>query len=143
MGQTTHQIEAHIEDTRDDLSSNLHELERKVKSVTDWRLHFKTNPMTMLGVAFGGGILLATTLRGRRNRRRPRFVQATPPGSETHAGADRQQHQAVETWENIKTALIGVAATRAKDFVDEIVPGFREQFQRAEQKTETSRTTAR
>ena len=51
MGQTTHQIEAHIEDTREDLGSNLHELELKVKSVTDWKQHFRTNPMTMLGVA--------------------------------------------------------------------------------------------
>jgi Protein of unknown function (DUF3618) len=55
MGQTTNQIEAHIEDTREHLGSNLHELEQKVKSVTDWKQHFQTNPITMLGVAFGGG----------------------------------------------------------------------------------------
>ena len=57
MGQTTEQIEAHIEHTRDDLGSNLHELEAKVKSITDWKHHFQSKPMTMLGVAFGGGIL--------------------------------------------------------------------------------------
>ena len=60
MGQTTRQIEAHIEDTREDLGANLNELEQKVKSVTDWKQQFRSNPMTMLGVAFGGGILLAT-----------------------------------------------------------------------------------
>lgn len=55
MGKSTNQIEAHIENTRADLGSNLHELERKVKSVTDWREHFRSNPMTAVGVAFGGG----------------------------------------------------------------------------------------
>ena len=138
MGQTTHQIEAHIEDTRKDLGSNLHELERKVKSVTDWKQHFQTNPMTMLGVAFGGGILLATMLGGRKNRRGERGYPSLPAsGSETHAGTDHQKHKALETWDNIKGALIGVAATRFKDFVGEVVPGFHEQFQRTEEKAKT------
>ena len=133
MGQTTHQIEAHIEDTREDLGSNLHELEQKVKSVTDWKQYFQTNPMTMLGVAFGGGILLATMLGGRKNRRGDRF-SSHAIGSESHTGTDHQKHKALETWDNIKGALIGVAATRFKDFVGEVVPGFHEQFQRTEEK---------
>jgi hypothetical protein len=131
MGQTTHQIEAHIEGTRKDLGSNLHELERKVKSVTDWKQHFQSNPMTMLGVAFGGGILLATMLGGRKNRRgEPSFSSHAEP----HAETEQQKHKALETWDNIKGALIGVAATRFKDFVGEIVPGFQEQFHGVEEK---------
>ena len=46
MGETTGQIEAHIADTRQDLGSNLYELEQRVKSVTDWKQHFRNNPMT-------------------------------------------------------------------------------------------------
>ena len=143
MGQTTHQIEAHIEDTRKDLGSNLHELEQKVKSVTDWKQHFKSNPMTMLGVAFGGGILLATMLGGRKNRRGERGFPSHATGSEPHAGTEQQKHKALETWDNIKGALIGVAATRFKDFVGEVVPGFHEQFQHTEEKTEAIRPPAR
>lgn len=131
MGQTTHQIEAHIEDTRKDLGSNLHELERKVKSVTDWKQHFQSNPMTMLGVAFGAGILLATMLGGSKNRR---GSPSPANGSDSHAGTEHQKYKALETWDNIKGALIDVAATRFKDFVGEIVPGFQEQFQGAEEK---------
>jgi hypothetical protein len=142
MGQTTHQIEAHIEDTREDLGSNLHELEQKVKSVTDWKQHFQTSPMTMLGVAFGGGILLATMLGGRKNSRGDRF-SSHATGSEPHAGTDHQKHKALETWDNIKGALIGVAAARFKDFVGEVVPGFHEQFQHTEEKTEAIRPPAR
>ena len=46
----------------------------------------------------------------------------------TIAVTDRQQHRALETWDNIKGALFGVAATPFKDFVGEVVPGFHEQF---------------
>jgi hypothetical protein len=143
MGQTTQQIEAHIEDTREDLGSNLHELEQKVKSVTDWKQHFQTNPMTMLGVAFGGGILLATMLGGGRKNRRGEGFSSHATGSAPHAGTDHQKHKALETWDSIKGALIGVLAMRFKDFVGEIVPGFHEQFQRTEAKAEAIQPPAR
>jgi hypothetical protein len=139
MGQTAHQIEAHIDDTRENLGSNLHELEQKVKSVTDWKQHFRTNPMTMVGVAFGGGILIATMLGGRRNRR-GQALSSHAISAEPHAAADHQKHKALEAWENVKGALIGVAATHFTDFVGEIVPGFHEQFQHMTEKTEASRT---
>jgi hypothetical protein len=142
MGQATSQIEAHIEDTRADLGSNLQELEQKVKSVTDWKQHFRTSPIKMMGVAFGGGILLATMLGGRKRRRGERGYSSLPAG-EPHAGTDHQKHNALETWDNIKGALIGVAATRFKDFVGEVVPGFHEQFQRTEEKPKTIQPTAR
>jgi hypothetical protein len=67
MDQTTNQIEAHIENTRENLGANLQELELKVKSATDWRHQFRRNPMAMLGAAFGGGVLLAF-IGGRRRR---------------------------------------------------------------------------
>jgi hypothetical protein len=137
MGQTTNQIEAYIENKREDLGSNLQELEQKVKSVTDWKQHFRTNPMTMLGVAFGGGILLARMLGGRKNRSGERSSSSHATGSEPHAGTAHQKHQALQTWDNIKGALIGVAATRVKDFVGEVVPGFHEEFQRTEEKAKT------
>ena len=142
MGQTTHQIEAHIENTRDNLGSNLHELEQKVKSVTDWKQHFQTNPLTMVGVAFGGGVVLATMVGGRKNRGRV-FVSSHAPGSEPHAGTDHQKHPALETWDHIKGALIGVAAARFTDFVGEIVPGFREQFQQTEAQARAMHSAAR
>lgn len=133
MGQTTNQIEAHIEDTRGTLGSNLNELERKVKSVTDWKQHFQANPMMVLGIAFGGGIVLAKML-GTSKRRLGTQNFASPASVEPHAGTDHQKYKALETWDNIKGALIGVAATRFKDFVGELVPDFNEQFRRTEEK---------
>jgi len=133
MGEATNQIEAHIEDTRADLGSNLYELERKVKSVTDWRQYYQRDPKMLLGAAFGGGILLATMVGG-RGRRRERVLYRANSSPEPHVGSDHQKSKALETWDNIKGALIGVAATRFKDFVGEVVPGFQEQFHKTEEK---------
>lgn len=70
MGQTASQIENHIEDKRADLSSNLRELEQRVRSATDWREQFQNRPEIFLGVAFGGGLLLAAMLYSPSNKRR-------------------------------------------------------------------------
>jgi len=106
MGQATNQIED-IEDTRADLGSNLHELEQKVKSVTDWKKHFQTNPMTMLGAAFGGAFCWRRCLADARPGAERGVFSSFPAGSEPHAVTDRQKHKALETWDNIKGALIG------------------------------------
>ena len=118
MEQTIGQIESHIEKTREDLGANLHELEHKVKQLGDWHHHFSNHPMTLLGVAFGGGVLLATLFEtGRRARTSATSYDPSP-----------RKHKALDTWDHIKDALIGVAATRVTDFVGELVPGFKEQF---------------
>jgi len=143
MGEATSQIEVHIENKRADLGSNLEELEQKVKSVIDWKQQFQRNPMTLLGAAFGGGILLATMLGGRRGRRGGRGLPYSSPSSELNGGTAHQKNRALETWDNIKGALIGVAATRFKDVVGGVIPGFHEQFRRTEEKTKADQLPSR
>ena len=113
MGQTTSQIENYIDHTRADLGSNLQELEQKVKSATDWKCQFQKNPMTMLGAAFGGGVLMAAVLGGGNRRRRDDFRYAEPRPLSQHAGTERQKQKALETWDNVKGALIGAGAGAA------------------------------
>lgn len=134
MGETTQQIKAHISDTREDLGANLQELEQKVKAAADWKHHFQTKPMTMLGVAFGGGILLATMMGGRNRRTGPRRFVNHAAGSAGEV-TGRIDHGASRAWDNIKGALMGVAATRLTQFVDEVVPGFQDQYKRTSEKT--------
>jgi hypothetical protein len=140
MGETTGQIENYIDNKRDDLGFNLKELEGKVKAITDWRQQFQRSPLTAVAVAFGGGIVLASMLSGKSSLR---SRSATSGDSYTpRAGTDHQTHKALETWDNIKGALIGVAAARFKDFVGEIVPGFQEQLRTTEYATTSVRPTA-
>jgi hypothetical protein len=146
MGETTRQIAAHIDNTREDLGSNLQELEQKVKSVTDWRQQFRNNPMMMVGLAFGGGVFLATMAGGRRNRLSGMSSPTTGPvtsesgarGIASHGVANRETQQVLETWDNIKGALVGVAASRLKSFLGDSIPGFQEQLRKTERDSNRS-----
>jgi hypothetical protein len=121
MGQTTNQIENHLGQARENLGANFRELERKVSDITDWRYHFRSHPVTLIGVAFGGGILLATMLGRKRT---------LPPGELSSVAVSPYKQKAAETWDHITDALIGMAATRVTDFVGEVVPGFKEELTR-------------
>src|ERR1700730_14469958 len=69
MGETTGQIERHIQETRDELGENFNELQQKVKTAMDWRAQFEQRPGTLLAVAFGGGVLLSALLPTRHSCR--------------------------------------------------------------------------
>lgn len=62
MGQTTDQIATDIARTRDDLMSNLEELETRMKAVADWRGQFRRHPGAMIAVALVGGALLSAMI---------------------------------------------------------------------------------
>jgi Protein of unknown function (DUF3618) len=141
MDETIDQIEAHIDQTRQRLGSNLQELERRVDAAIDWREQFRARPYMALGVAFAGGVAIATVLRHRAPGQRFSPSMEAAVGAPRRNGSDTRQ-QALEVWNNIKGALIGVATTRVKDFIGEAIPGFHEHFQRAEQRTAASRGPA-
>jgi hypothetical protein len=63
MGETADEITHHITETREDLASNLQELETRVKAATDWREQFRRHPGWMIAAAMAGGVLLALTTR--------------------------------------------------------------------------------
>jgi hypothetical protein len=65
MGEASDQIATHIDQTRDDLKSNLEELETRVKAVTDWRGHMRKHPMAMLVATLAGGLLLSALMAKR------------------------------------------------------------------------------
>ncbi|MBV9697150.1 MAG: hypothetical protein JO005_09515 [Gammaproteobacteria bacterium] len=127
MGQTSDQIESQIETRREDLRSNLEELEDKVKSATDWRQQFRNNTGTMLAIAFGGGLLLSGVL-GRGSRRSYRAPSALPERAPRRSSPRVQELR--QTWDHIQSALIGVAASKVKDTLADFIPGFREQISR-------------
>lgn len=127
MGQTTDQIETHIETKQDDLRSNLEELEDKVKSVIDWRRQFRSNPGLMLGLAFGGGMLLAGVLRRPRMRVEHRLSAGAAVGREPRR-LDGRRLQLRQVWDDIQGALIAAATSKIADSLAGAVPGFRDRL---------------
>jgi hypothetical protein len=125
MGQTVHEIEDHIEGSREDLRSNLEELSQRAKSAVDWREKFRGNAGALLAVAFGGGFILANVIgRSRRRRIEPNTSPAAP--ALTGDVQDRKGH-ALRAWDDILGALVGVVATKVTNTLAEVVPGFKEQ----------------
>jgi hypothetical protein len=135
MGQTTDQIENHIENKREDLKSNLRELESRVNAATDWRHHFNNHTGAMVAAAFGGGVLLSTMVGKRKGAE-----VASANGSPANVARSRTgtKHQVMETWDTVMSALAGVAATKFKGMLGEVVPGFREHLAKAEDSKERS-----
>ena len=129
MGERTDQIENQIEHKREDLKSNLQELETRVKTATDWRHYFEEHTGTMIAAAFGGGVLLAAMVSGRSNH--PSLSQAgdSEPARQWRTGP---KHEVLENVDSIKSALVGAAATKFKGILGEVVPGFKEHLAKAE-----------
>ncbi len=130
MDRASDRIEQDIDHERELLRSNLEALEDRVRSVVDWRRHFRSNPALWVGCAFGGGLLLALA-RSRRLDRAPPFVT----GREPEGAPGYREHRRREisrAWRTIESALIGMAAAKLKDTLGEVLPGFREQLARRE-----------
>jgi len=145
MGQKSDQLEQHIHETRNELGENIHELQEKVrnsvdkvKNSVDWRAQFQERPMTLIGIAFAGG-LLASALFGRRrgsdytSSSRDRWNNETR--SEYSGGGSTKdwQNKASSAWEDIKGAAIGLAATKAGSALEELLPGFQEHYQKRQE----------
>jgi hypothetical protein len=141
MGEKSNQIERRIAAERGQLGQNLNELQSRVEEATDWRLQFQKRPMLMMGVALGGGLLLAS-VTGRRSGSRRHYAEHRPEGEHAHRrGTELQKNKALETFDTIKGAMIGVAANTFKDLLGQLIPGFHEQFQKTAQEKHTGGTT--
>jgi hypothetical protein len=151
MGDNAEQVERHIEERRNHLSKDLSELERKAKEAVDWRAQVDQRPGTMLGIAFGAGIILSAIFGGGGSRRsRSRRIDergAQEPisplkaySSDSNAdyqdemarGEDRRGSAVNQTFENVKGALMGVAIAKCEDFLEEVLPGFGAQYRKVE-----------
>ena len=123
MVERSEQIEKHIASTRSELGSNLQELEDKVKQAADWRTYFDRNPMMLMGLALGGGVLLGTMTgnKGRESLEAPRT-----------SGGGRENGLAADTWSTLKGALIGLAGSKVRTLLEEAIPGFNEQYEKME-----------
>lgn len=148
MDEKPDQIAQHIEWKRGELGRNLDELQDKVRETTDWRKQFERHPYVLMSAALGGGILLSSVVGSGLPRSRGYYAPTTPdtepaasPSLDERPMFQRkryepsyQRQQAYGTLETIKTALFGLAASRAQDFLNEMLPGFREHFQEAQNK---------
>jgi hypothetical protein len=127
VAQTIDQIEAHIDRTRERLGADFRELEQRVSAATDWRTHYERAPQMFLGAAVAGGVVLALALSGKRSRREPEMRVHQP---RTLHG-DRVRNQTSEVIANMTSALIGLGAAKLMAYIDDLLPGFDQQYRQA------------
>lgn len=145
MDEKSDQIKDRIESQRDALGRNLDELEHRVKETTDWRKQFDRNPMLLMGAALGGGIMLGALTSGNSSRspKQPwsssKYSTATAPAgistdapSHAHSAFAHQRRRAGETIDQVKAALIAFGIAKAKDFLQQAIPGFDKHLSEAE-----------
>jgi len=146
MDEKPDQILDHIETQRNQLGENLNELETRVRRTADWRTHFDNNPMLMLAGALGGGILLGAMVSGARSRASSssytsskRFSSTESSSVNTNSATYMQKQRASETIDHMKAALIGFATAKAKEFLNQALPGFDNYYRDAESNRSASR----
>jgi len=171
MDEKPNEIMNHIESQRHQLGRNLDELEARVKRTADWRAQFDRNPMLMIGVALGGGVLLGSIVNGAVRRSSPISSTSTsdadlgtgssygyddsvrstsgsttssaPVNSAISPARGEVKGKVTDTLEQIKGALIAFATAKVKDFMAEALPGFGEHLEHAERQYLAGRGTAR
>ena len=157
MDEKPDQIIGHIEAQREELGRNLNELETRVRQTTDWRTYYDRNPMMMLGAALGGGVLLGSLVANKRNHGRVRSVGSAsnrrggitgassfasvsgssvtgaPSGSSASSPSFRGQRSRIhDTMDQVKTALVAFGISKAKEFLNQAIPGFGDHLNEAE-----------
>ncbi|MBX9600232.1 MAG: hypothetical protein K2X35_04470 [Bryobacteraceae bacterium] len=130
MEQESERIEKHIEERREQLGRNLEELESRVKSNFDWKTHYAKNPWLVLAIAFTGGAAVgAMASGGSRPGAYGRRSYVGSGGMESSSGLSSQAgSRLASTWGNIQGAVLTAATRKVEDFLDELLPGFRDEY---------------
>lgn len=125
MGEGIEQIVRDLEQQRGELRGNGVDLGQKANRSVEWRALCDDHPLTMLGVAFAGGVL-ASALVGSRTRASARTPGvALPAATPSQAGC---------TWRRVMGALMALATARAAVAVEQVLPGFQAEYTKAERR---------
>lgn len=158
MGETADTIRSDIESRRQEMTHDIDELEERARAITDWRQQLEDRPMAALGVAAAGGLLLGLFTGGssdkdRREQRRYSYGSGYGRESDGHNGGsgmsgwvtgergpsqatDAGKERAASKIDEIRGALMGLAAARAEEFLKEALPGFDHEVNRVQQKSQ-------
>jgi hypothetical protein len=117
-GGAQERIVQEIEWKRRELGTNFRELEQKVRDATDWRAWVRRNPMLMIGVGLGAGLVLsrmfvagvAPAVRGSMSRRND---------SDTRESGRRERSASTST-------MAGLAVRGAARLLAVVIPAVRE-----------------
>lgn len=143
MVERSDEIKQRIDAQRGELGENLHELERRVKSGTDWRAHMEKRPWVMLGAAFGTGMLISGILargghsssysyQGSYSDLSASDYNTSKIGESRFKNVKEQRHRAAEALDKMTGALIAVGVQKLQDVLKDAIPGFGDKYEATE-----------
>ena len=116
MDEKSSQIIDEIATTRDKLGDNLNALESRMREATDWRTYYERHPLMFVGAALGSGFLISRAFAsGNGATHAPRYESII-----------RSKGPAGEILDKVKGALVVYGTAKAKEALDNLLPGFRE-----------------
>ena len=124
MAESSQEIVSRIEGTRQALEANFEELETRVKAATDWRHHYEQHALTWVGAALLGGAVLGLS-SARPSAHRSGLDSGATPRQRSRMGS-----AFVGLLDDATGVLLGVAASKIQAVIADVVPGFREEFDR-------------
>lgn len=140
MDENPAEMEHEIELRRERLNWNIKDLQQRVGDMTDWRKQLEKRPLAFLGAAFGAGLAVAWLIpHGNGSSRR---------GWPDHRNDERNEgrnegrvmrrsvvsNQVLEAWEDIKSALVGIAVARFAELLSEAIPRIGREYRKSEAK---------
>ena len=121
----TNEIEDHITSTREALDKNVAELRNRVVDAADWRKQYENNTLLSLGLAVGGGLVLAAIFT-------PSYVGGGRAYTSAPNGNSNSGPSALSgLWAGLSAAFVSMATERVGELVDSVVPGFSEHYDKA------------
>ena len=143
MGEKPAQIEHEIEVRRERIGRNIQDLQHRVADMKDWRKQFQRRPGAFIGLAFGAGFIVSLALRNGnshagRGSSRARLDASPERGSHargSQAPSSQAMDRAWQTLENVKSALVGLAASKFTTILSEAIPGFQDEYGKCQTKT--------
>lgn len=145
MVETPEAIRVEIDQRREAISRDVDAIEQRAKSLTDWRQHVEERPLTVLAVAFGGGVLLGTMMGSSDSPRKAPSYDGDRDGrngsSEFRAAGGHESSGDSALSEKIdmfRGALMGLAATKAEAYLRELLPGFADEVNKARKESSGS-----
>lgn len=144
--QTTNQVYDKVDNVQHQVQDKVEEVQEKFREATDWRGQFDKRPMLGLAVAFGSGVLLASVLGGGDREGDRGSYRGGPFGYQpqfqsygsSSGGMNVGKQHVSSTFDNVKSALMGVAAAQLKNVLDDALPGFSDEYRQVEEEEKSS-----
>ena len=110
-------------------------------SLPNWRGGYESRPWLFLGLAFTAGCAAAALIPSSDSNYEEYSTDYSDSSSSTYARPKSSSYLS-ETWGKMQSAFIVAATRQAENFLEELVPGFREAYQEQGQSGDSTTRTS-